>query len=99
MSSHESPTRGVEGGGPSASGLDHGDKTVSESQRKVMNLLRDAGPGGFEGGMSTKKYEHITGASRATASRELIDLQARGLLDQAGAGRSTRYYLRLPGRE
>jgi Fic family protein len=49
--------------------------------------------------MSTKKYEHITGASRATASRELIDLQARGLLDQAGAGRSTRYYLRLPGRE
>lgn len=79
--------------------LDHVDKAMSERQRKVMNLLLDAGPGGFDGGMSTKKYEHITGASRATASRELIDLQARGLLDQAGAGRSTRYYLRLPGQE
>ena len=36
--------------------LDHGNKALSEGQRKVKNLLRDAGPGGFEGGMSTKKY-------------------------------------------
>ena len=77
--------------------LDHGRTTLSERQRKVMNLLMDAGPGGFDGGMSTKKYESVTGASRATASRELIDLEALGLLQQVGGGRSTRYYINLPG--
>jgi Fic family protein len=77
--------------------LDHGSKALSERQRKVMKLLLDAGPGGFEGGMSTRKYEHITGTSRATASRELVDLEAMGLLEQVGAGRSTRYHVLLPG--
>lgn len=77
--------------------LDHGHATLSERQRKVMNLLLDAGPGGFDGGMSTKKYENVTGASRATASRELIDLEALGFLQQVGGGRSTRYYINLPG--
>ena len=77
--------------------LDHGNKAMNERQRKVMNLLLDAGPGGFDGGMSTKKYENVTGTSRATASRELIDLEAMGLLQQVGGGRSTRYYVRLPG--
>jgi len=33
-----------------------------------MNLLLDAGPGGFEGGMSTRKYESIAGTSRATVA-------------------------------
>jgi Fic family protein len=77
--------------------LDHSSKPLNERQRKALNILLDAGPGGFEGGMSTRKYENITGASRATASRELIDLEALGLLQQAGAGRSTRYYVRLAG--
>ena len=77
--------------------LDHGNKAMNERQRKVMNLLLDAGPGGFDGGISTKKYENATGTSRATASRELIDLEAMGLLHQVGGGRSTRYYVRLPG--
>jgi Fic family protein len=76
--------------------LDHGNKALNERQRKVMNLLLDAGPGGFDGGMSTKKYENATGTSRATASRELIDLEAMGLLQQVGGGRSTRYYVKLP---
>ena len=77
--------------------LDHGNKALGERQRKVLNLLLDAGPGGFEGGMSTKKYENVTGTSRATASRELIDLEAMGLLKHVGGGRSTRYYVALPG--
>lgn len=77
--------------------LDHRDKVLNERQRKVMNLLLDAGPGGFEGGMSTRKYENIAGTSRATASRELIELETLGLLEQVGAGRSTRYYVKLPG--
>ena len=71
--------------------MTHSDKTLNERQRKVLNLLLDSGPDGFEGGMSTKKYESIAKTSRATASRELIQLEAFGLLEQSGAGRSTRY--------
>lgn len=77
--------------------LEHGNMALNERQRKVLNVLLDAGPGGFDGGMSTKKYENLTGTSRATASRELIDLEASGLLQQVGGGRSTRYYVKLPG--
>jgi Fic family protein len=79
--------------------MEHRDKGLNERQRKVLNLLLDAGPGGFEGGMSTRKYESIAGTSRATASRELIELEALGLLRQTGAGRSTRYHVSLPGWE
>lgn len=77
--------------------LEHAHRALNERQRKVMNLLLDAGPGGFDGGMSTRKYENITGASRATASRELIELAELGLLAQTGAGRSTRYHVTLAG--
>src|SRR5205807_2595747 len=72
--------------------MDHSSKDLNERQRKAVNLLLDAGPNGFEGGMSTRKYEGINGTSRASASRELIELEALGLLARAGAGRSTRYY-------
>jgi Fic family protein len=75
----------------------HRDKELTPRQRKVLNALLDAGPSGFLGGMSTKKYEHLTGASRATSSRDLIELQEMGLLRQAGAGRSTRYYINIEG--
>ncbi len=75
----------------------HQDKTLSSRQRKVLNVLLDAGPDGFEGGMSTKKYESITGASRATSSRDLIELEAMGMLQRSGDGRSTRYYLAIAG--
>jgi Fic family protein len=77
--------------------MNHQDKELSPRQRKVVNLLLDAGPNGFEGGMSTRKYESIGGASRATASRELIELEDMGLLHRVGAGRSTRYYVSIPG--
>ncbi|HEU6454700.1 MAG TPA: Fic family protein [Roseateles sp.] len=77
--------------------MDHSNKALSERQRNVVNLLLDAGPNGFEGGMSTRKYESIAGTSRATASRELIELEHLKLLAQTGAGRSTRYYVNLPG--
>jgi Fic family protein len=73
----------------------HRDKELTPRQRKVINALLDAGPGGYEGGMSTKKYEHLTGASRATSSRDLIELAHAGLLRQDGAGRSTRYGLNI----
>jgi len=77
--------------------LDHRDKELSPRQRKVLNVLLDAGPEGFEGGMSTKKYENLTGASRATSSRDLIELEGLGLLRHTGDGRATRYHLNIPG--
>lgn len=75
----------------------HRAKDLSPRQRKAVNALLDAGPGGFEGGMSTRKYENLTGAARATASRDLIELAALGLLAQLGAGRGTRYLLQIEG--
>lgn len=70
---------------------------LNARQRKAVNALLDQGWGGFEGGMSTRKYVSLTGTSRPTASRELIALHALGVLQQVGAGRSTRYYINLPG--
>lgn len=75
----------------------HADAPLNARQRKAVNALLDEGPGGFEGGMSTRKYVSLTSTSRPTASRELIELHALGVLMQSGAGRSTRYYINLPG--
>jgi Fic family protein len=75
----------------------HRTKDLSPRQRKAINTLLDAGPGGFEGCMSTRKYESLTGAARATSSRDLIELAAMGLLVQVGAGRGTRYYVHIEG--
>ncbi|WP_310120281.1 Fic family protein [Paraburkholderia terricola] len=77
--------------------MNHRDKVLTTRQRKVVNVLLDAGPKGFEGGMNTRKYESVGNTSRATASRELIELENMGLLSRVGAGRSTRYYLNMPG--
>ena len=77
--------------------FNHRDKKLTARQRKVLNVLLDAGPGRFEGGMSTKKYENSTGASRATSSRDLVELEELGLLRHDGAGPSTRYYINIDG--
>ena len=67
---------------------------MNPRQRKVLNRLLDAGPAGFEGGMSTRKYMSLTKASRATAYRELADLLAKGCLQPTGkGGRSSSYAL------
>jgi Fic family protein len=67
---------------------------LNERQRKVVNLLLSAGMGGFEGGLTTRKYVSIAKASRATAFREIDDLVQKGLLVQNPTkGRSTSYDL------
>ncbi len=76
---------------------EHRHQDLSPRQRKAVNIMLDAGPGGFTGGMSTRKYENLTGAARATASRDLLELAALGLLRQTGAGRGTRYDMNLEG--
>lgn len=77
----------------------HADASLSERQIKVLNRLLDAGPGGFEGGLTTRKYMSLTKTSRATAWREIDDLLKQGLLaPRSGGGRSTAYDIDWPQR-
>lgn len=76
----------------------HAATPLTERQRKVVNRLLDAGPehlgGGFEGGLTNRKYSGMTKASRATAYREITDLVEKGILSQrAQKGRSVAYDL------
>lgn len=72
----------------------HAKTSLNDRQRKVINKLLDAGKGGFEGGLSTRKYVSLTKTSRATAYREITDLVAKKiLLPQKAQGRSTHYEL------
>lgn len=77
----------------------HGGMPVTEAQAKVLNRLLDAGPRGFEGDLTTRKYVALTGLSRATAYRDLAALAAAGLLASRGQGKATRYYINLQGWE
>jgi Fic family protein len=72
----------------------HAQTSLSERQRKVINRMLDAGRGGFEGGLTTRKYVSLAGVSRATAFRELEQLLELGILKKNPAGgRSTSYDL------
>jgi Fic family protein len=71
--------------------------TLNERQQKTMKKLLDAGPKGYEGGMTTRKHERIAQTSTPTAARDLIDLERLGLLTRYGDGRSTRYYPAMEG--
>jgi Fic family protein len=70
---------------------------LNERQRKLMHKLLEAGPKGFVGGMSTRKHQSMSGISTPTATRDLLDLHAQGLLTRRGEGRSTRYYPAIDG--
>ena len=70
---------------------------LNERQQKTMKKLLDAGPNGYEGGMTTRKHERIAQVSTPTAARDLIELERLGLLKRYGAGRSIRYYPAIEG--
>jgi Fic family protein len=73
---------------------EHGGVALNARQTKVVGRMLEAGPGGFEGGLSTRKYASLTKTSRATAQREIADLVAKGVLVRLpGGGRSTSYAL------
>jgi Fic family protein len=76
---------------------EHRATTLNERQRKALNKMLEAGPGRFEGAMTARKYQSLTGAIKITASRDLADLAAAGLLVRQGAGRSTYYDLPMAG--
>ena len=76
---------------------------TNQRQSKVLERLLEAGHagsgGGFLGGMTNEKYAKITFASKATATRDLADLLANGLLRVEGMGKATRYAVNVPGWE
>ena len=76
--------------------FDRYDTVLNDRQRKIIKKMFDAGPAGFIGGMSAKKYITITDCSKATATRDLSELLLRGCLKHLeGKGRSVRYILSL----
>lgn len=68
---------------------------INERQMKALLRMFEEGPSGFQGGLSAEKYIAITKAARATATRDLTDLVAKGALVKTGEFRHTRYQLNL----
>jgi Fic family protein len=67
---------------------------LSDRQRKVVNILLNAGKDEFKGGLTTRKYSSIEKVSRATAFREITDLiEKKVILQNPSKGRSTSYDL------
>jgi len=71
----------------------YGDR-LNDRQKKMVSRVFAEGRKGFEGGITTRKYEVITKCPKRTASRDLADLLAKGIVVQlSGGGRTTRYNL------
>jgi len=75
--------------------MQHSQKPLNDRQRKALNALLDAGPSGYIGGMTNRKYANLTKSSAPTAQRDLAQLVGLGCLVPACAGRSARYDLPL----
>ena len=75
----------------------HAQTPITDRQKKVINRILEAGPGNFEGGLTTRKYVNIAGVSRATAFREITDLTVKNILQRLpGSGRNAQYDLIWP---
>lgn len=67
---------------------------LSQRQKKVLQKMLECEPVGFVGGMTNKKYVSITRVSPASAKRDLVDLEEKGLLQRnESGGRSVSYSL------
>lgn len=67
---------------------------LNDRQARMVSRVFAEGRKGFEGGITTKKYEAITKCPNRTASRDLSDLVAKGVITPLpGGGRTTRYEL------
>jgi Fic family protein len=69
---------------------------LNERQEKALLRMLREGPAGFRGGLSASNYIAITGASPATATRDLVDLVAKGALIRTGERRHARYSIKIP---
>ena len=75
----------------------HRGQALSAEQIKVLNRLLDGGERGFADGISAAQYQAVAKVSKATATRHLADLLAKGCLVRLpGGGRSTRYQVAWP---
>jgi Fic family protein len=73
----------------------YGDQ-LNERQARMVSRVFAEGRKGFEGGITTRKYEAITKCPNRTASRDLSDLVAKGIImPLPGGGRTTRYELMI----
>jgi Fic family protein len=71
----------------------HRETQFNDRQIKVINMLFD----GFRGKLQTSRYSKVTKSSLPTASRDLSDLVAKGVLKVSDSGgRSTSYELINP---
>lgn len=71
----------------------YGDQ-LNDRQGRMVSRVFAEGRKGFEGGITTRKYEAITKCPNRTASRDLSDLVAKGIISPlSGGGRTTRYEL------
>ena len=68
---------------------------LNERQLRVVQRMFEAGPSGFEGGMSAKKYMSIAKTSKATATRDLQQLSELQVFKVEGGGRGTNYSLNI----
>ena len=69
---------------------------INTRQEKVLLRMFKAGPNGFEGGLSADNYRTISGATSATATRDLSDLVEKSALRRTGERKGTRYWIVLP---
>jgi Fic family protein len=72
---------------------------LNERQEKALARIFREGVEGFKGGLSAENYISITGAARATATRDLQDLVDQGVLIRTGALKNTRYHLNIETRK
>lgn len=73
--------------------FDEFEDKLNQRQIKAINKMFNAGPNGFEGGMTAKKYMSITGAPKATATRDLQSLNELGIFPFLGEGRNVNYQI------
>jgi Fic family protein len=76
--------------------LDRLRSELNDRQQKALLRMFREGPDGFKEGLSAGNYSTITGASPATATRDLVDLTAKGALVRVGERRHARYHLGVP---
>jgi len=68
---------------------------LNARQQKAIDRIFEEGLDGFKGGLSADNYMKITGAVRATATRDLQGLVEMGALTKTGELKGTRYWLNI----
>lgn len=70
--------------------------SLNARQEQALRRIFEEGPKRLAQGLSSKPYQRITGASSATATRDLSDLVQKGILAPTGqGGRATTYLVNL----